>query len=224
MAADMMTQTLTMVGSALEMPQILIEQIGKADAQLDAKLEAFICIHDGMDPKNVMEELMLGRNREELQQQRQRFVVKGAVQDETISPETAKEDGQETETVTAGEPVHARPEKKKSIKIRNVAVDGQIVTFPEAESDTEWYKRQKKFFARTRKPVSTEERFREYADLLKDEMSEEQQMEILNAINAQLPYGVIQVIANSEYKPEIMKYLAATYLKMTRDMEVKSNE
>lgn len=221
--ADMMTQTLTMVGSALEMPQVLIEQIGKADAQLDVKLEAFICIHDGMDPKNVMEELMLGKSSEELQVQRMRFVLTrvAKVQDEAV-PEG---DQTETaETVTAGEPVHPRPEKKKNIRIRDVVVDGQVVTFPETEDDRERYKRQRKLFARTRKPVSTEERFREYADLLKDEMSEEQQMEILNAINAQLPYGVIQVIANSEYKPEIMKYLAATYLKMTRDMEVGKNE
>lgn len=214
-----MEQAILMIASELQIPQVVLKQINEVATEGEEPdygmwLEALLCVHDGVTPREVFELYHADKtNMNRLYDLRIERIRQGnmpheIVDEKILEPEKVQEPIKPVDAVINGMQVHITPVMQE--KNRDSLIS-----------------RCRRYFKATRAPESAEERFKKYADLVDEEhMTKEQQLQVVAAINANLPYSVVKVLANSKYDPEIMEYLAATYLHMTRgeNVNIKKEE
>ena len=197
-------QVLTVVAAVFRIRKEILAAVKATEADYDCMMEALVCLHDGVDPTQVVGALKTsGVDAAGLQRLRR----------ETSAP---KQQGGE-------EPAGEQPARSVKISSPVVTVGGSEVVI---EGKNAMQNRHKNrligFWMKSQQAaddtIDDVRRFKEYDAILSAGLSQEQQTEVLNAINAGVPLQVVKIYAKKENTPETMKYLAATYLKQKQEI------
>lgn len=202
-------QVLTVVAAVFRIRKEILAAVKATEADYDCMMEALVCLHDGVDPTQVVGALKTsGVDAAGLQRLRR----------ETSAP---KQQGGE-------EPAVEQPDRSVKISSPVVTVGGSEVVIEGKNAMQDRHKNRlfgflMKYQQTVDDATDDVKRFKEYDAILSAGLSQEQQKEVITAINAGVPLQVIKTYAKKDTTPETMRDLAATYLKQKQEVEKKSH-